>query len=845
MRIPASLVPLLLLATTGFARAQPARLVKDLDPRTGGTFDSSPRGFVRSGVHIFFTATTPATGRELFRLDDRAAGFLPVKDTEPGTVDGEKSARSAPRYGIPPIDLVDAAGTLAFSAADGRGGNALWRSDGSPEGTWRVVEPRPSGNARVRNLTALGTRVFFVAEGDTGATFLFVSDGTAAGTRAVAPAHESGCFGSAPCGLIETAALGDSLFFTSLDGDGTSLLRTRGEPGDAAVVAHASGSAPFFSIGRISVEIGRVFFTMAEEERNALFTTDGTLTQRIAPDAVAPVVEFGGAAFFRDSASSLWRTDGTPGGSRAIGPWASGLVGGIGASFLFTTRPVSAEELHATDGSVSSDRFLATLPGEVTASARLGTRLLFLTQDELWRTDGTQRGTVRVAAARRCFGVPPEMLADQARVLFAAADDEHGCEVWGSDGTAEGTRLLADVNRAPAHASGDPHGLIDVDGRIFFVAGRPPEPATLFLSDGSAPGTFRVAELPSTTVFHAAPLGGALLLDLEEGIWRSDGTPAGTSMLLGAADWVDVGSGSLWYVARGASELRRTDGVANRLVGALPPSEGRAAGTFEPSRGLLFFARGRAVYRSDGTSPGTYPVFQTAPQVQLTAPVAGFGAAYFATVPVSSTLVEVWRTDGTTAGTAKVAETLGYPRLVPTARGLFVVDGWGRLSFADAAGQRPLGTLDLSAGWATAGSLLIFDACSADAGCEPWRSDGTPQGTVAVANIYPGPISSGPRSFFALGGGRVLFAATTPETGTELWMTDGTRSGTRLLADVNAGPASGLAAGEFAVSGGNLFFTADDGTTGVELWALPLTAIPCAGEPCRQVAVSGGESPVR
>jgi len=76
--------------------------------------------------------------------------------------------------------------------------------------------------------------------------------------------------------------------------------------------------------------------------------------------------------------------------------------------------------------------------------------------DEVWATDGTADDTrlvrdIRPGQAGACS--QPRLWFENVwmagvgdQVFFPADDGETGAELWMSDGTAEGTRLVADVN---------------------------------------------------------------------------------------------------------------------------------------------------------------------------------------------------------------------------------------------------------------------------------------------------------------------------------------------------------------------------------------------------------------
>ena len=73
---------------------------------------------------------------------------------------------------------------------------------------------------------------------------------------------------------------------------------------------------------------------------------------------------------------------------------------------------------------------------------------------ELWKTDGTAAGTVRVAdIIPGQDGSWPSHLTSVGSTLFFFADDgTSGRELWKSDGTAAGTVLVADIR--PGGSSG-------------------------------------------------------------------------------------------------------------------------------------------------------------------------------------------------------------------------------------------------------------------------------------------------------------------------------------------------------------------------------------------------------
>jgi len=70
-----------------------------------------------------------------------------------------------------------------FVGNDGDYDNELWRTNGTPEGTYRVVNVYEGGSANPGEMTMVGDQLFFMATDDNGPEQLYKSDGTAEGTE--------------------------------------------------------------------------------------------------------------------------------------------------------------------------------------------------------------------------------------------------------------------------------------------------------------------------------------------------------------------------------------------------------------------------------------------------------------------------------------------------------------------------------------------------------------------------------------------------------------------------------------------------------------------------------------
>ncbi|QDE90524.1 hypothetical protein BHS06_17005 [Myxococcus xanthus] len=244
------------------------------------------------------------------------------------------------------------------------------------------------------------------------------------------------------------------------------------------------------------------------------------------------------------------------------------------------------------------------------------------------------------------------------------------------------------------------------------------------------------------------------------------------------------------------------------------PFGGPAPTDLTSFRGRLFFsafdfeAGKGALWRSEGTTASTVPVKHLAdPPGRLTVVdkklffTGGFSEEHGA---------ELWVSDGTTAGTRllknlrpdsgytilenfiAVGDTLFFFRVVrPAIIAAGNVELWrsngtsaGTVRVKDLGPEDAVnGPLDV----ASVGNRLFMSLGMPETGTELWVSDGTSAGTRLVKDILPGTGSSFPRHLTAAAG-ILYFSADDGEHGRELWRSDGTPRGTELVEDTRPGP---------------------------------------------------------
>ena len=101
-------------------------------------------------------------------------------------------------------------------------------------------------------------------------------------------------------------------------------------------------------------------------------------------------------------------------------------------------------------------------------------------------------------------------------------------------------------------------------------------------------------------------------------------------------------------------------------------------------------------------------------------------------------------------------------------------------------------------------------------GNEVWATDGTPEGTRQVADVWPGSEGSDPGSF-AVCDQRLCFEADDGDHGYELWSTEGTAARTGLVEDMNLRAPDSWPK-SITSSNGLAYFIARDGIHGSEPW---------------------------
>jgi ELWxxDGT repeat protein len=302
----------------------------------------------------------------------------------------------------------------------------------------------------------------------------------------------------------------------------------------------------------------------------------------------------------------------------------------IGAAQLF---PVLVKDINPTGS------------GQPLGMTALGNKIVFMAEDgtngiEPWISDGTEAGTFMIkdinpGAANSMeiggVGATDYFIKRGNDLFFKANDGINGKELWITDGTETGTRMVKDIN---------PGGLYTVqyfmlfNERLYFSAKDTAAASfetRMWVSDGTEAGTYQFADI-SPRVFGHAIVNNKLYFGADSvgkghELWVTDGTPEGTKMVK------DI------YPGQYNSSPENITAFGNKVIFSADSA-----------------GKGREPWISDGTSDGTFmlaDIYPAGVNINNSSAPRNFiefqGRMYFSAKEVGRN--EVWVTDGTSAGT--------------------------------------------------------------------------------------------------------------------------------------------------------------------------------------------------
>ncbi len=374
---------------------------------------------------LYFLASSSA-GQGVYATDGTDAGTYLVTSKIPGF----------PRNAIVANNLL----FLEGSAADGS--YQLWETDGTDAGT-KIVKIIAKGLPAYDYPFAKNNTVFFAADDGVNGGGLWKTDGTEAGTMLVKaiPSTDPHYYESYGLGFIDS--INDKILFSTHELSG--IIATWATDGTAAGTVQLPANPMYSSNFKLN---NAYYFTAASPtspDYRALWSTDGTVAGTVAIQdstnlASNKCMILNGEIIGVNNAE-LDVLDGTPNGTVVIdsfpnlpsdqfayGPvtlfTAGNNVFKKNEAFFIGKDSTHGNELWTTDGTAGNTRIVKDIYPGVTSSFDL------VTYDD--------------------FGYHHQQYVSYyytaKGIYFAASDSLHGMELWQSDGTGAGTRMVEDIN---------------------------------------------------------------------------------------------------------------------------------------------------------------------------------------------------------------------------------------------------------------------------------------------------------------------------------------------------------------------------------------------------------------
>ena len=325
-------------------------------------------------------------------------------------------------------------------------------------------------------------------------------------------------------------------------------------------------------------------------------------------------------------------------------PYVSGLTCFGDVLYFDATDGVHGVELWKTDGTESGTVMVKDINVGIGNGApanfmELNGVFHFSATDgvnglQIWRTDGTESGTQVVLSLAEVDGLIEwsDFVALGDRIFFRGRDAVVGSELWSTDGTAAGTQLFLDINPGTANSGIDDPMVFD--GNMYFEASTATYGAEPWICDGTVAGTHMIKEtIPGNlstgttpSLFTAA--GGLVYFkagtsSTGDELWATDGTEAGTGLVRDIRPGTNSSSPSDMIEHNGLLHCRAYNYLGDPLI-----------------------------WQSDGTFDGTValPTFNYNSPNDL---CSHQGALYF-TARIGTNYRQLWHSDGTAEGTYQI-----------------------------------------------------------------------------------------------------------------------------------------------------------------------------------------------
>ena len=476
-------------------------LVKDINPL--GSHNSNPHSMVTMGGVLYFIADDGVHGNELWRSDGTMGGTNMVIDLNPtrqiivgGSIVDENPGTD---FG----EIVAGDEKIFFSAAVGNDEiRELYVSDGSGSGTIRISETfdcAPQLFSNYPEFTYSGVNsISVMPASEVGFDTAYFSAFRCSYENVVCSGEEPHISDGTEAGTFQLV----DLFYGNTD-----LTM----PNGGSITADLEGSQPseftrsgnniYFSanadMGAVLTDVGRELFVINTSSPAGGVQLVKDINYGSSDSSPSMFESMGGELFFSAddgiSGMELWKSDGTNSGTVIVSNIAAngssswpGQKISVGDTLFFTANDgISGNELWKSDGTYSGTSLVKDIvsgssDGGVSNMIEFDGDLYFIAYSsslgvgtqgtEVWRSDGSDSGTVRISGSILTDSTTALYLTRAGdRLYYVDEDYGNGAGIELFSFTPEDGITLA-VDTRPGSQSSDTRNLFALGEKIFFVA---------------------------------------------------------------------------------------------------------------------------------------------------------------------------------------------------------------------------------------------------------------------------------------------------------------------------------------------------------------------------------------
>ena len=815
-----------------------------------GSIIKTPYILSRLGNNVIFYGNDDAHGSELWVSNGTVTGTHILKDIVTG------SGSSIPFYSSH-TQIVVFKNKAYFTIYDDTGFLNIWSTDGTIDGTelFKIIGAN-SNSKWISGLTVMGDNLYYVVSslGNIVENQIWKTNGTSEGTvlvKAITTPRMKGFVFL----IVPTI---NKLFFTIPESSGLGLWCSDGTASGTLQLLTYNPSNLFQMPILGSLE-DKILFNGTTNNSSGLWVSDGSiagtqLLRNMSPNTITECINYNNKLYFwaEDSnhKNQLWSSDGTSINTQIA-------INSFGSQNLITSQ---SKLKFVVDGFL----YLTAYEG---------------TNHRLLKTDGTNNilEIVKDKDNKKFtfnFFQSPSLWATPNKLYFINKDEQHGKELWATDGSSTNAFVLKDINQSTNNAI--PYGSFRstvLNHKLYFtaqesVAGR----TELWTSDGTSLNTVKVKDrLPNfsrefpqftgktetmiDTLNNNIVFSGIDSLKGEE-LWLSNGTNTGTRIVKDINDGLGSSSPNNPLRLKNKLFFNANDGIHGREMwvsdgsnggtymlkdfftinnGSLLPTYNSVQSKTIYKEKLYFIARDDVVdsniWETDGTVINTKKITVRGSYSQIGKPVSGLIAhqnkMYFVGTSATSSS-SLWSSNGEIGGEQLIKDLYIHPSL--NDKSIISFKNW-IFVFADNNLGNQSGLWKSNG--TTIGTTLLLNINRIDnqnftIGDDNlfftsqnilWKTDGTVNGTSIIKTFGNALDGSNVKELNYING-HLYFQVVHQTTGVELWQSNGTPEGTTFIVNMTANHYQDIfdETNKIIADGNRFFFTGNDTLHGRELW---------------------------